>query len=430
MATSSYHISNHQTRKEINMSTKLVLSDLPSRLLDQIFTFLDAKNLLLLSGVSKELREIAKETANKIISMITHKYYPSIHGQKSLLIFDKSPIISLYELTSPRIIVVRGFITFALNVAKWSWKRCHDTRRDRGYFASVYYKGDIYAIGTYSVVAAGTVERYNPFSDYWSTVTSLPRKLRSVGAAVTANESAMYILGGIESHTEQIVDTIYQFDDTNELHNQRLSNNNNNPSNTSSNNASSTIASDSILPVYIDTGLRLLQPRYRHAAVHYNHCIWIAGGCFGITHHSVTNTVEIFDYQQNIVYAGPSMLVARDFANLLVVENELYAVGGDVDEHGHQTIRTIEKYNANLEKWEHVTIFKDTRRGFSTCAHGSNIYVFNGSNDRNEDLLTWDTYNVQTGIWLSETVPVTARAMPLIDSWGQAVTYPSISLTW
>lgn len=61
---------------------------------------------------------------------------------------------------------------------------------------------------------------------------------------------------------------------------------------------------------------------------------------------------------------NPPMLIKRDFLHLLVVNKKLYAVGGDTNETGHLTKRTIELYNKSKNCWEHVIAFKDERKGF------------------------------------------------------------------
>ncbi len=89
----------------------------------------------------------------------------------------------------------------------------------------------------------------------------------------------------------------------------------------------------------------------------FNGKIWIAGGSLqgGI---EFTASVQIYDPQQKCWEIGPSMNVKRDYANLLVVNNALYVVGGDVGNDGEQKLRTIEVYNEESSKWEVLTAFK------------------------------------------------------------------------
>lgn len=143
--------------------------------------------------------------------------------------------------------------------------------------------------------------------------------------------------------------------------------------------------------------------------------------------------MEIFDTLTETSEFGPDMTRHRVFGNLMVVNGQLYAVGGDVDDRGEQLTRTIEKFNDQKQLWEHVASFKDERRGFSTCCVGHKIYVFGGSfnqDDRNETYNdTWDVFNTETCSWESSEISSYNR-MPIIDDWGQATTMPCTSVTW
>jgi N-acetylneuraminic acid mutarotase len=170
------------------------------------------------------------------------------------------------------------------------------------------------------------------------------------------------------------------------------------------------------------------QARSRHAAVGFDGKIWVAGGCF--EGFSVTRSVEVFDPLTNVWTEAPPMVAPRDFGNLLVVHNTLYAVGGDVNDAGEQAIRTIEMFNQDRNCWEHVTAFKDERKGFSTCAIGSKIYIFGGSCDEEQyELNTWDAFDVLSHQWDSDTRGQYQK-MPAIDPWGQAVAMPPEEFTW
>lgn len=126
-----------------------MLLEFPAPILQHILLFCDAEDLFHISLACSALESAAKTTATKILTIIISKYY---HGHTLPWMEGKTALANIFELTAPSIIVCRGFITFSLNIRKNTWKRCHDTRRDRGYFALVYYSGEVYAIGTYSVV--------------------------------------------------------------------------------------------------------------------------------------------------------------------------------------------------------------------------------------------------------------------------------------
>lgn len=392
-----------------------MLDVIPEALLHRIMLYFTAKDFANILSVSTSLKSVADQEMDFIINKIWGNYYPTL--SKEQFWYKSRPYSTiLHELTRRTVIVVRGFITYQLDIATDQWKRCHDSRRDRGYFAMVYLRGEVYAIGTYSLVAAGTVEKYNPFTDHWDMVENLPERSKSVAAATHNDE--IYVCGGIDSVDEQIYDTIYKMalrDPMQDLQD---------------------INGNKCIECWNLCPFRLLRTRYRHAAVSYGGKMWIAGGC--LADGSVTNSVEIIDTNNTTVIEGPPMLVRRDFANLLVVNGTLYAVGGDVNYEGCSIVRTIEYLDKIDNIWKHSTVFKDERMGFSTCADGNKIYIFGGSRSSTlggED--TWDAYNVVDDVWDSDIIPCSTdsnteqrHTMPPIACWGQAVTFPEDKITW
>ena len=139
----------------------------------------------------------------------------------------------------------------------------------------------------------------------------------------------------------------------------------------------------------------------------------------------------MYDPLTGICEEGPSLTRNRLFGNLLIVNDSLYAIGGDVDDSGQQLLvtRTIERYNDELNTWEYVTTFKDERKGFSTCAIGNKIYVFGGSDLSETYNDTWDVYCVKSGVWESTKLS-SYHKMPQIDDWGQCVSIPNCKVTW
>jgi hypothetical protein len=47
-----------------------------------------------------------------------------------------------------------GFISFSFEISRRKWTRLPDLLRDRGYFQTVVLHNEIYAVGTYSVIAS------------------------------------------------------------------------------------------------------------------------------------------------------------------------------------------------------------------------------------------------------------------------------------
>eukprot|EP00600_Ochromonadales_sp_CCMP1393_P003071 CAMPEP_0174988696 /NCGR_PEP_ID=MMETSP0004_2-20121128/20279_1 /TAXON_ID=420556 /ORGANISM="Ochromonas sp., Strain CCMP1393" /LENGTH=379 /DNA_ID=CAMNT_0016241961 /DNA_START=545 /DNA_END=1684 /DNA_ORIENTATION=- len=183
--------------------------------------------------------------------------------------------------------------------------------------------------------------------------------------------------------------------------------------------------------------VKLHQARCHHCVITYREKLWIIGGC--LANGKTTNSVEVVDPLAGITIDAPSMVVARNFVHAAVINNQLFAIGGDVMEgnSGHVR-RTIERYDIEQEsengitgasggsyirntnglpvgRWVHVTDLPTQRRGFSCCAHDGKIYIFGGlavtegsdeSHTSGQDHVnrqdTWDAYDVMTGQWTSQ----------------------------
>lgn len=380
---------------------------IPENVLRQIFLYCDADMFLSCQLVSRKFKSESAVTIAAILKYIVRTYYSRAVFENRYFIRPNDQLF-LKKITEQRIYVVRGIVTYVLDINKSSWTRCADTLRDRGYFAAVWFKGEIFAIGTYSIIAVGTVEKYNSFANCWAPGPSLPMKLRSACAAVLNDK--LYVLGGHDAFTMRYSDAVFIYDD----------------GNTGKTSSEQDIGTPDESWVLSNT--RLLQPRSRHAAVGFEGKIWIAGGCFE-DNSIVTRSVEIFDPKTKEWVTGPCLKSRRDFANLQVVLGSLYAVGGDVDELGVKATRTIEVFDKETNTWNNVTAFKDERQGFSTSSFGSKIYIFGGTSNEDYELNTWDAYDVIKRQWNSDLYNKYQK-MPVIDCWGQAVTPQPDKITW
>jgi hypothetical protein len=133
--------------------------------------------------------------------------------------------------------------------------------------------------------------------------------------------------------------------------------------------------------------------RYTHAAVGFDGKIWIAGG------FPKPNSVQIFDPLLGDWSEGPPLVARRAQFKLLVVNGDLFAVGGD-DATTNRT--TIEKFDRKLQAWSIVTTLKEQRLMLSSSAAGSKIYIFGGMVSSTKALDTWDAFDVRTNTWDSD----------------------------
>ena len=286
----------------------------------------------------------------------------------------------LHQLTGRFIILVGGNSESqrvdALDMTTNKWIELSSTAVGREVFFEVlWYEGFIYVFCGLHNSSYGSVERYNPLSNRWTSVPNLPGRLAAVVGAILDNK--MYILGGYDWHSAEYSDKFFCYDET----------------------ASRWVQH----PEYLRQG------RSSHAAVTYRGKIWVAGGILDVDPSEGNDTVEIFDPEVGYWVPGPTLGARRFRLRLFVVNDELYAVGGDRDERGRLIVQTIEKLDAgDMRSWSHVTSFPCERRGFLSSVVGDVIYAIGGRTGE-VPLGDWDAYNTRTGEWLSEVAAAEGR---------------------
>jgi Kelch motif len=317
---------------------------------------------------------------------------------------------------SKKFLIIRGFVAHYFDPQTGEWERCTDARRDRSYFETVLHNDSVYAISTYNLLAAGTVERFVLSKNQWEIVAPLPKKIRSVAAAVVpvkgSKSGQIYVTGGIDLATMAATDEVYVLDAS-----------------------ATTDVKDEKLPGRWDLlGNRMRSPRYRHAAVVFDNKLWVIGGI--VKHDGVdqyTSTTEYMDIATGEWTKGPTMCGKRAIdVSPLVVNGVLYVVGGDMKGYVHQDNAcdrqssergTIERYDPATHAWHIVTSFPHERRGFSAAAlpNDTKIYTFGGRNG-DEDLTTFDAFDVVSGKWDSkEGKLIGGGSMPTDCLWGRAI---------
>ena len=236
----------------------------------------------------------------------------------------------------------------------------------------------MFAISTFSNVAVGTVECYDVQANRWQIGPALPKKLRSVAA--TKLGSSIYLCGGIDLENLARTDEMFALEVENSAH--------------------ASLTTDE--PQWVLQESRMLHTRFRHAAVTINGKILIAGGIIkpvGSQEESFTATTEVFDLLSNTWTVGPTMCKQRAIdIHLIVVKSGndasngvVYAIGGDVQMPAYDgtcigendyPIGSIEKLVIGADglpsHWEFVSYFPHERRGVTSAAVGTKIYIFGG----------------------------------------------------
>ena len=289
-----------------------------------------------------------------------------------------SSLLLLNELTKSKLFLVGGGNieegldsyrrTDRYDMSTDTWLSCKSMSKRRGTFKTeaIEFAGLIVVISGDDHTACGTVEAYNPLSNEWFDIASLPRRLMLVGSSAT--NKTLYVTGGLDKDTGESSDKCYSYNI----------------------NASEWKCEEK----------RLLKSRYGHGQCSIHNKVYIAGGQLPDL-EGYTNSVEVFDPFLNTWTPGPSMLNRRIWLRLLNIKNELYAVGGDVDEMGSTMMPSIEKLDTKLNKWVHVTEFTILRRVFSVTSVDNEIYIFGGRDGDYATLTDWDKFNVEKQEWES-----------------------------
>lgn len=209
------HTKKHSCQQLNDMSIRKICSKLQQfhtnsvdwDIIRLIFSYCDPETLGRCSFSCSQFNQIVTDIADASLKVVQARYYSSTSKLRPIV---GSKLCQLNELFSPTIIIIRGFLTYQLSLSTLTMKRCGDTRRDRGSFCAVACNGEIYALGTSSMIAAGTVEKFNPFTNMWYAQPNLPRKLQYASAAVL--DKRLYVVGGFDVETNMLSSMIYSCD--------------------------------------------------------------------------------------------------------------------------------------------------------------------------------------------------------------------------
>ena len=346
----------------------------PVTVIHDILSYLQPKELASIARVNKFTNSETKIVAYLCIRKIFRGIYMSdavlntLDARLSSTSFTKF----LHDLRKKQILVLNGSTkeSSILDIKENKWKACStDMLQHRAAFSAVWFRGELVIVsGNLPDTASGTVEKYNPFTDKWTSLPSLPEKLRYMTATNCNNQ--LYVIGGFIKETSSASNSIYRLDHG-----------------SWSSRDDESEASWTLLPFTLPCA------RYTHSAIGYEGKIWVAGG------FPKPNSVVILDPITGDYFEGPQLKVRRAQFKLVVALGEIYAVGGDDVSSG---MFTIEKFDERLHEWVIVTAQNKLRLMHSVTVASSKIYVFGGLANSNTALADWDAFNVRTGIWDSD----------------------------
>ena len=136
----------------------------------------------------------------------------------------------------------------------------------------------------------------------------------------------------------------------------------------------------------------LNKSRRFHGFSVYNNQLFVAGGVNG---NNCLNSVEIFNDEKQVWEKQKNGMVKnRSHFKLTVIEDDLYAIGGDFPINNI----SIEKYDNKNKIWNIVT-YSNSNFYNSTIINRYNIYFFKEDNEFNNKKIICDIYDIKNNIW-------------------------------
>jgi N-acetylneuraminic acid mutarotase len=219
--------------------------------------------------------------------------------------------------------------------------------------------GKVYAIGGISGLSVtATVEAYDPTTNRWSFVASLPETLHHSAAAVV--DDIIYVIGGYRTLNFDATSVVYRYDPRTDVW--------------------SRVAS-------------LPSPRGATAAAVVDGRIYLAGGAPG--GDALTAYDPLTDRWTTLL----PMPTAREHLAAAAVGGKLYVIGGRFS----GNVGAMEVYDPSIDRWTSLPPLPTPRSGLAAVAIDQRIYVFGGEGNP----------NAMTGVFAETEVYDTAKL-----TWG------------
>ena len=140
----------------------------------------------------------------------------------------------------------------------------------------------------------------------------------------------------------------------------------------------------------------LCHPRSAGSLVGSDQHLYAIGGW---TNNKCLSSVErTWNLKENWQQVQP-MQMPRKWLAAVNCNGIIYAIGGQVGDESKATTNTVERYNADENKWSYVSSMVTDRRAHAACVMNAKIYVVGGVNASNKVVNTIECYNPTTDSW-------------------------------
>lgn len=240
---------------------------------------------------------------------------------------------------------------------KFIWKTGPEPKNNYRYNIALSSGPKIYTIGGDN---AGSFETFDTGTNSWNTLPGLPTPRMFISGTILNN--SVFVIGGIDSSL--------RFSAKNEKYD--LSTN------------AWTVCEE------------LNQPRSRLAVVAFRNKIYAIGGFEGKDDQSGRNSAAFEEYDPllNTWTIKKNMPTARHGHSAIVVHDKILVVGG-YTEHGPTAV--VEEYDPNTETWTIKTVMPTARGFFGLALIENNVYAMAGRVQQNNGPI--EAYHYHSDSW-------------------------------
>ena len=244
------------------------------------------------------------------------------------------------------------------------WDYAESMNYGRRYVATCECDGKLYVFGGEDQSSFGInyVEEYDPSTNSWTTLNSMPNK--RVHAAATELNGLIYLAGGFEQFSHDASKTIDVF-------NPETGNWSNIPSMN-----------------YGRWGLGLFS---------FNNKLYAVGGLAHISSNDIILSIEEFDFNTNTWTVIQSIPEVIRGTKCTIIGNTIYLVEGSKTENNLNTY----SYNIETQEWNTHPNFSDSRVDFAIGTIGNNIIITGGLDKNNNKIDITELFLIENNQWIT-----------------------------
>ena len=287
-----------------------------------------------------------------------------------------------------RLVILGIFcITFISPAQENPWTFKQNMPTARGFLSGTVADGEIYVIGgvsTTQLSATSLVEMYDPTTDYWTTMASMPEE-RCAHATCTY-KGKIYVFGGAAPKLNSAAKkNVYEYDPL-----------------------TNTWTRKSDMPYAIASC----------ATAVVDDTIYLIGG--GSVYWPPVSTVMAYHPLTESWLKKKSMPTPRGGLSACVVDGKIYAIGGTTMYYNSVAYQLVEVFDPATNTWTTKRDMPTGRFGLGTCVMDGKIYAIGGWR-KGAVLTSNEMYDPVTDEWVSKTELQEKRFLHCLGAVGNKI---------